>query len=214
MLALSSPTRLSMSGPVALQGFLLGFSLILAIGAQNAFVLRQGLRGEHVLLVSLTCALSDAILIVAGVAGFGALVAAAPWVDPVFRFAGIAFLVVYGLRALRAAWRGSGEALAASERAAPSWRVALATCLGLTWLNPHVYLDTVVLLGSVATRFEGERAAFAAGAMLASFVFFFALGFGARLAQPLFARPLAWRVLDGVIGCVMLAIAWGLRPLG
>jgi len=199
-----------MQGSVVLQGFLVGFALILAIGAQNAFVLRQGLRGEHVLLVCLACALSDAILIVAGVAGFGAIVAALPWVDPVFRTAGIAFLVVYGSRSLLAAWRGGNEALQASTHRAPTWQATLAVCLALTWLNPHVYLDTVLLLGSVATRFDGQRADFATGAILASFTFFFTLGYGARLVQPLFARPAAWRVLDGIVGCTMLAIAYGL----
>jgi len=199
-----------MQGSVVLQGFLIGFGLILAIGAQNAFVLRQGLRGEHVLLVCLTCASSDAVLIVAGVAGFGAIVAALPWIDPVFRTAGIAFLVVYGSRSLLAAWRGVGEALVASGRRASSWQATLAICLALTWLNPHVYLDTVVLLGSVATRFDGQRTGFALGAILASFTFFFTLGYGARRVQPLFARPVAWRVLDGIVGCTMLAIAYGL----
>jgi len=192
---------------VALQGFLLGLGLILAIGAQNAFVLRQGLRGEHVLLVCSACALSDAVLIVAGVAGFGALVAAAPWIDPLFRFGGVAFLLVYGLRALLAAWRFDGEALQAAKQAAPSWRAALATCLAFTWLNPHVYLDTVVMLGSVSSRYASQRPAFAAGAVLASFVFFFSLGYGARLLQPVFARPRAWQVLDVAIGVVMLSLA-------
>lgn len=173
-------------------------------------MLRQGLRGEHVALVCLTCALSDALLISAGVAGFGALVALAPWIDPVFRYGGIAFLLVYGLRALYAAWRFDGQALHAAERAAPSWRVALLTCLAFTWLNPHVYLDTVVLLGSVSSRFDGQRVPFAAGAVAASFVFFFALGYGARLLQPVFARPTAWRALDVLIGVVMLALAFGL----
>lgn len=187
------------------QGFLLGLSLILAIGAQNAFVLRQGLRGEHVLLVCLACALSDAILIVAGVTGFGAMVERAPWIEPAFRLGGAAFLVAYGLRSLRSAVRGSGS-LEAAERAATSWRRALATCLAFTWLNPHVYLDTVVLLGSVSTRYADRRVAFAAGAVTASFVFFFSLGYGARLLQPLFARPSAWRVLDGLVGLVMLAL--------
>ena len=187
-------------------GFALGLSLILAIGAQNAFVLRQGLRGEHVALVCLACALSDAVLIVAGVAGFGALVARAPWIEPLFRLGGAAFLAAYGLRSLWAAARRR-HALEAAERGAGSWRRALATCLAFTWLNPHVYLDTVVLLGSVSTRYAGQRVAFAAGAVSASFAFFFALGYGARLLQPLFARPVAWRVLDALVGLTMLALA-------
>lgn len=195
---------------VALQGFLLSLSLIVAIGAQNAFVLRQGLRGEHVALVCLTCALSDAILITAGVAGFGALVRSAPWIDPVFRGLGFGFLLVYGLRSLWAGCCGADQSLGTRGRAATSWRAALLTCLALTWLNPHVYLDTVVLLGTVASRYEAQRAAFALGAIIASFGFFFALGFGARLLQPVFVRPLAWRVLDIVIGLFMLILAVGL----
>ncbi|WP_102108805.1 LysE/ArgO family amino acid transporter [Oceaniglobus roseus] len=185
-------------------GFGLGLSLILAIGAQNAFVLRQGLRRAHVFAVCLTCALSDAVLIAAGVAGFGALVKAAPWIEPVMRWGGAAFLLVYGALAFRAAWRGGG-ALEAEARSGGTLAAVLATCLALTWLNPHVYLDTVVLLGAVSAQWEGLR--FGLGAVTASFVFFFALGYGARLLAPLFARPLAWRVLDGVVGCVMWAIA-------
>jgi L-lysine exporter family protein LysE/ArgO len=188
----------------ALAGFTLGFSLILAIGAQNAFVLRQGLRREHVLPIVLTCALSDALLIAAGVAGFGALARALPWLEPVMRYGGAAFLLVYGARAFLAAWRG-GEALQAGQ-AAGSLRKALLTCLALTWLNPHVYLDTVVLLGSISAQYD-RPALFAAGAMLASGVFFFMLGYGARMLAPWFARPAAWRVLDIVVGLVMWAIA-------
>jgi L-lysine exporter family protein LysE/ArgO len=187
-----------------LAGFFLGFSLILAIGAQNAFVLRQGLRRAHVFAVCLTCAVSDAILIVAGVAGFGALAEAVPWLEPVMRWGGAAFLTVYGLRSLIAAWRG-GAALEAGAGAG-SLRAALLTCLALTWLNPHVYLDTVVLLGSVSAQYE-DKLAFGVGAVLASFTFFFSLGYGARGLAPLFARPGAWRVLDAGVGLVMLAIA-------
>ncbi len=188
----------------AFAGFGLGLSLILAIGAQNAFVLRQGLRRAHVLAVVLTCAISDAILIAAGVAGFGTLAEAAPWLEPVMRYGGAAFLFVYGARAFRAAVAG-GAALQAGE-GAQSLRAALLTCLALTWLNPHVYLDTVVLLGSISAQYDAKLA-FALGAMTASFVFFFSLGFGARLLAPLFARPAAWRVLDAGVGVVMWAIA-------
>lgn len=185
-------------------GFGLGFSLILAIGAQNAFVLRQGLRQEHVLAVVLTCAISDAVLIAAGVAGFGALAEAVPGLEAAMRYGGAAFLVWYGARALRAAWRG-GETLQAAGEAG-SLRVALVTCLALTWLNPHVYLDTVVLLGSISAQYD-NRLGFALGAMTASFVFFFSLGYGARALAPLFARPLAWRWLDAGVGLVMWTIA-------
>ena len=190
----------------ALAGFSLGLSLILAIGAQNAFVLRQGLVGRHVGAVCLTCAASDAVLIAAGVAGFGWLVEAAPWVEPAFRWGGVAFLAAYGALAFRSAWRGGG-ALRAAEGAGAGLGATVATCLALTWLNPHVYLDTVVLLGSVAASQEGSRLAFGAGAVTASFAFFFALGYGARALRPVFARPGAWRALDAGVGVVMWAIA-------
>ena len=196
-----------MTGPY-LAGFALGFSLILAIGAQNAFVLRQGLRRAHVFAVCLACALSDAVLIAAGVAGFGALAEAVPWLETVMRWGGAAFLVVYGALSFRSAWRG-GAALAAAGAERQSLGAALATCLALTWLNPHVYLDTVALIGSVSAQYD-DRLAFGAGAVTASFVFFFGLGYGARLVAPVFARPRAWQVLDAGIGVVMWAIAAGL----
>lgn len=189
----------------AIAGFGLGLSLILAIGAQNAFVLRQGIRREHVFAVSLTCALSDAVLIAAGVSGFGFLVTKLPWLEPVMRWGGAGFLLVYGARAFWAAWKG-GAHLEASEAGRASLRGVLLTCLLLTWANPHVYLDTVVLLGSVAAQYV-DKLAFALGAMLASFVFFFALGYGARLLAPLFARPVAWRLLDILVGGIMWGIA-------
>jgi L-lysine exporter family protein LysE/ArgO len=189
-----------------LAGLLLGFSLIVAIGAQNAFVLRQGLRREHVFAVCTVCALSDAILIAAGVTGFGALVTALPWLTPVMRYGGALFLSLYGLRSLIAALRNSaGLNPAADER--KTLRATLLTCLAFTWLNPHVYLDTVVLLGSISSGYAGQRLAFATGAVTSSFLFFFALGYGARLLRPLFASPRAWRVLDGFIGVSLLALA-------
>lgn len=188
----------------AAAGFGLGLSLILAIGAQNAFVLRQGLQQRHVLAVCLTCAASDAVLIIAGVAGFGWLVTAVPWIGPFMRWAGAAFLLVYGAMSFRSAWRGGGM-LQAADAGTQSLTSALTTCLALTWLNPHVYLDTVVLLGSVAAQWD--RPAFGAGAVVASFVFFFSLGYGAALLRPVFTRPRAWRALDLAIGCVMWAIA-------
>lgn len=191
----------------AVAGFGLGFSLILAIGAQNAFVLRQGLRREHVLPVVLVCALSDAALVAAGVAGFGALAEMVPGLERVMRYGGAAFLLVYGARAFLAAWRG-GAVLEAGTGAG-SLRRAMLTCLALTWLNPHVYLDTVVLLGSVSAQYA-DRLAFGSGAVAASFVFFFALGYGARLLAPLFCRPASWRLLDAGVGTVMWAIAAGL----
>ena len=195
-----------MSPEVFVQGGLLGFSLILAIGAQNAFVLRQGLRGEHVLLVCLVCAVSDAVLISVGVAGFGALVTRLPWIEFVFRYGGAFFLLVYALRSFRSAL-SSGLGMQVDGGAERSWQRVLLVCLGFTWLNPHVYLDTMMLLGAASTAYPGARLSFALGAILSSFVFFFSLGYGARLLQPVFARPLAWRWLDAVIGTVMLFIA-------
>jgi Lysine efflux permease len=187
-------------------GLLLGLSLIVAIGAQNAFVLRQGLRGEHILAVCLTCAVSDAVLILAGVGGFAQAAGWVPWLETATRYAGAAFLLVYGLRSFWAAVR-SGDALTPAAAVPASFGATLATCLALTWLNPHVYLDTVVLVGSVSTQFAAGKHAFALGAMTASFLFFFSLGYGARLLRPVFARPAAWRVLDVGIGIVMCTIA-------
>ena len=187
-------------------GFSLGFSLIIVIGAQNAFVLRQGLNREYVFAVCLVCAASDAALILLGVSGFYLMVAQLPWLETAARYGGSAFLLVYGARSFRAALRSS-DSLKAAEHADGTLGRAVATCLGLTWLNPHVYLDTVVLLGSVSTQYPGAKAAFAGGAVLASFVFFFALGYGARILIPFFAKPVSWKILDAVIGVVMWFIA-------
>ncbi|MEO0401461.1 MAG: LysE/ArgO family amino acid transporter [Pseudomonadota bacterium] len=186
-------------------GFFLSLSLILAIGAQNAFVLRQGLRRAHVFWVCLICGLSDAILIVAGVAGFGALAEAVPWFETVMRYGGAAFLLWYGWRNARSAWRG-GSAMDTSGAETQSLRTAALTVLALTWLNPHVYLDTLVLVGSISSQYP-DRLLFGIGATLASFVFFFSLGYGARLVAPWFANPRAWQILDGVIALTMWAIA-------
>ncbi len=188
-----------------LAGFGLGFSLILAIGAQNAFVLRQGLRGQHVLAIVLTCAVSDAVLITIGVTGFGSLAAALPWFEGAMRLGGVAFLGWYGIRALRAAWTG-GAVMETGDGIQTALWPALLTCLAFTWLNPHVYLDTVVLLGAISAQYDPTWI-FGLGAVLASFTFFFALGYGARLLAPLFARPRAWQVLDALIGVVMLSLA-------
>ncbi|MDJ0822623.1 MAG: LysE/ArgO family amino acid transporter [Paracoccaceae bacterium] len=190
----------------AAAGFALGLSLILAIGAQNAFVLRQGLRGAHVLPVVLACALSDAVLIVIGVAGFAAVSEAVPGIVPWMRWGGAAFLLVYGALSFKAAF-GPSAALEPAATGTGSLGKALATCLALTWLNPHVYLDTVVLLGSISTQYEGAQVAFGAGAVTSSFVFFFSLGYGARLLRPFFAKPSSWRILEVVVGLTMWAIA-------
>jgi L-lysine exporter family protein LysE/ArgO len=190
----------------AVQGYLVAISLILAIGAQNAFVLRQGLRREHVAAVVAVCALSDAVLIAAGVAGFGALSAALPWFAPAMRWLGVAFLLVYGALRFRAALRG-GEALRPSAGGrAPLGRV-VATALVLTWANPHVYLDTVVLLGSISAQYAPHQVVFAIAAACGSLTFFSALGFGARALAPVFARPAAWVWLEVGVGCTMWAIA-------
>jgi L-lysine exporter family protein LysE/ArgO len=195
-------------GP-ALNGFLLGGGLIVAIGAQNAFVLRQGLLRRHVLPLVLFCALSDALLIAAGVAGLGALIAAWPVGLTVAAVGGGLFLAVYGALALKRAWRPA--VLTPPATAAESLKTALLTCAGFTFLNPHVYLDTVVLVGGVSAQYAGAgRVAFAVGAMTASLCWFFALGYGARLLVPLFARPAAWRVLDGLIALVMFSLAFAL----
>jgi L-lysine exporter family protein LysE/ArgO len=198
-----------MSVPVYFTGFSMGLSLIVAIGAQNAFVLRQGLRSEHVFAVCLTCALSDALLILLGVTGFQQISMVLPWLDPLMRYGGAAFLIWYGARNLYSALRSSG-ALAARDAGASSLRRALLTCLALTWLNPHVYLDTVVLLGTISTRFPGLEASFAAGAVTASFLFFFSLGYGATKLRPVFANPTAWRVLEGLVAVTMWLIAFKL----
>ncbi len=191
---------------VALTGFLTGFALIVAIGAQNAFVLRQGLRRRHVALVVSVCALSDVVLIVAGVAGIGTVVERAPAVLVVLRWLGAAFLLGYGLLAARRALRGGHLEAAADRQLGPS--AVLGTALAFTWLNPHVYLDTVLLLGSVAnTHGTTGRWWFGAGASLASAVWFAALGYGARTLSPVFRRPGAWRVLDGGIAVMMVALA-------
>jgi L-lysine exporter family protein LysE/ArgO len=192
-----------------LAGFFLSLSLILAIGAQNAAVLRQGLRRAHVFAVCLTCAVSDAILIAAGVAGMGWIASSVPWLPPLLTWGGAAFLVVYGALALRSAWRGGG-ALDPADEGRGRLMPVLATCLALTWLNPHVYLDTLVLIGSISAAYPGAQLAFGCGAVLASFAFFFGLGYGAVALRPLFARPAAWRVLDAGVGLTMWAIALSL----
>ena len=189
-----------------IHGYLTSLSLILAIGAQNAFVLRQGLRREHVLAVVLVCAGSDALLIAAGVAGFGAAQALVPWLGTAMRWGGVVFLLVYGALRFRAALRG-GEALQPSSGVAVSLRRVLATCLVLTWANPHVYLDTVVLMGSISAQYAPYQAAFGVAAALGSFSFFAALGFGARLLAPVFARPAAWVWLEVVVGATLWGIA-------
>jgi L-lysine exporter family protein LysE/ArgO len=192
-----------MSSPL-LVGFIASFTLIAAIGAQNAFVLRQGIRGEHVLTVVAVCTVSDILLISAGIAGFGALISAHPSVVDIAKFGGAAFLVGYGLLAARRAWRPSS--LTPSESAPARLLEVVVTCLALTWLNPHVYLDTVVLLGALANEHRDDRWLFGIGAVTASAVWFVSLGLGARRLAGLFATPLTWRILDGLIAVAMIGL--------
>ncbi len=189
----------------ALAGFALGLSLIIAIGAQNAFVLRQGLAGRYVGPVAAVCVLSDVALILAGVAGAGVLVTRFPDAVTVVRLAGAVFLLGYAVLAARRALRPA--ALSAGGPPAAGPMAAVATALALTWLNPHVYLDTVVLLGGLSGTWGDARWWFAAGAAVASTLWFLALGYGAALLRPVFARPAAWRVLDGGIALVMAGLA-------
>lgn len=186
-------------------GFFSGAVLIVAIGAQNSYVLRQGLRREHILPLVLICASADALLIAAGIAGLGAVIQAQPVFLSLARYGGAVFLFVHALTSARRALK--------TEQCKPDGatglplRLALATCLGFTFLNPHVYLDTVILLGSLASQRPQGRWIFGAGAAGASFVWFFALGYGARLLAPLFAKTLAWRILDSLISVIMLGLA-------
>ena len=203
-----------------LAGLGLGLSLIVAIGAQNVFVLRQGIRREHVVAVVIICALSDAALIAAGVAGLGFVLSAAPWLVVVARWAGALFLLTYGILAARRAWRGGEELSVETSDTAASGaaggtttltgtRLApvILTTLALTWLNPHVYLDTVLMLGSIAATHGDERWLFAGGAIAASLLWFTALGFGARYLGRWLRTPRSWRILDAVIAVIMITIA-------
>ncbi|MBF0673230.1 MAG: amino acid transporter [Salinibacterium sp.] len=228
---------------IALSGFVLGFGLIAAIGAQNAFILRQGVRGQHLLAVVLVCAASDLVLIFGGIAGVGAVLENAPWVVTLVRWFGVAFLTTYGLLAAKRAWRPSGQGLTIEEpapsavdaevasEASPAsggggtatltvpvvetrtatrstLATAVLTALAFTWLNPHAYLDAVVVLGSVAnTHGDPARWIFGAGAILASFAWFTLIGFGAKLLSKKLASPKAWRILDASIAVIMLTLA-------
>jgi L-lysine exporter family protein LysE/ArgO len=205
----SQGRRMSSALLAAVSGLGLGLALIVAIGAQNAFVLRQGLRGEHVVAVVAVCALSDLVLIAAGIAGTGALLDAAPEAVTVIRWAGAAFLLAYGALAARRALRPAGALTTQAAQRTPLLPTVL-TASALTWLNPHVYLDTVILLGSVAATQGDLRWHFGAGAAVGSLLWFSALATGARLLRPVFARPGAWRALDVGIALVMIVLAVGL----
>ena len=190
-----------------LAGFGLGLSLIVAIGAQNAFILRAGLLRQHVFILCSVCAISDALLIAAGISGLGVLVNNAPVFLAFMKYGGAVFLFVYGVRSFLNSFRGGRFLLAKGE--VGSLREAVIICLILTWLNPHVYLDTVILLGIASTQYS-QNTYFAAGAITASFMFFYSLGFGARLLSSFFEQPFSWKILDGIIGIVMWSIAYSL----
>ncbi|MHA3105103.1 LysE/ArgO family amino acid transporter [Acinetobacter sp. ANC 3791] len=183
-----------------------GFSLLLAIGAQNAFVLKQGLKQQYLFWVALICALSDSLFIFLGVKGFSHVVVQFPHIPMIAQYVGAVFLFGYGLRSFYQALY-SNVALAPSQHEPESRLKIIGICLALTWLNPHVYLDTMLLVGSVSTQFTPETHLFACGAILASWLFFFSLAYGAKILLPIFQRPQSWKILDTVIGCIMWGIA-------
>jgi L-lysine exporter family protein LysE/ArgO len=194
-----------------IQGFSLGASLIIAIGSQNAFVLRQGLRKEYVFTICTICFMCDALLILLGVGGFGTLVASSQKLMLIARWGGAIFLFFYGVQSFLAAFKSEALIADDSESTAQGLAWAVATTLSLTLLNPHVYLDTVILLGSIAGQLpEKERAVFAIGAICASMVWFYGLGYGSRILAPLFRKQIAWKILDVSIGGVMWLIAGSL----
>ncbi len=194
-----------------LTGLLTGFSLIVAIGAQNAFVLRQGLAKQHVFPVVLICALSDALLIALGILGLGSLIQALPWLLEIIRWFGVLYLTWFGIKSLRKAFQT--EALIVEHEQKASLKTTVLKTLAITYLNPHVYLDTVVFVGGVANQFSEQRWLFAIGAVTASFIWFYSLGFGAKKLSPLMAKPIFWRVLDTVIALIMFGIAISLAVL-
>ncbi len=189
-----------------LAGFALGGSLIVAIGAQNAFVIRQGVLNSHVFWICLFCSFSDAVLIWGGTFGLGVILQSLPWLVPVMTFGGAAFLLWYAIKAFFRALKPSS--FNEDGKTTTSLAVALATCAAFTWANPHVYLDTVILVGSIANaRSHGEQAPFALGASLASFVWFFVLGYGAKALRGPLSRPIVWRAIDAIISLVMFWLA-------
>jgi L-lysine exporter family protein LysE/ArgO len=189
-----------------LAGLALGGGLIVAIGAQNAFVIRQGVLNSHVFWICLFCAFSDTVLIWAGTYGLGSILQVLPWLVPVMTYGGAAFLVWYGVKAARRVMHPA--ALEQEGRTTSNLFMALASCAAFTWLNPHVYLDTVVLVGSIANaRPAGEQAPFALGASLASFIWFFAIGYGAKALRGPLSKPLVWRCIDACIAAIMFWLA-------
>ena len=192
-----------------ISGFLLGFSFILAIGAQNAFVLKQGLKKQHVLLVCAICAVSDAILISLGVSGFGEIISRFPSIESIARYGGALFLSIYAIKSFISSFTKT-HALNPADEVPESVSKIIMMSLAFTWLNPHVYLDTFVLLGAISTKYEATKIQFCLGAVSASFIFFFGLGYGAKTLLPIFQKPLSWKILDFLIGVIMLSIALSL----
>lgn len=187
-------------------GLGIGFSLILAIGAQNAFVLKQGLKQQYVFWVCFICALSDSILIYFGVTGFSKVIANFPLLLTVSKYFGAAFLFFYGLRNFYSAIKNSSS-LNPSDIEKDSLLKIIGICLAFTWLNPHVYLDAIILIGSISVQFSDQLYQFAAGTILASWIFFFSVGYGAKMLLPLFKRATSWKILDVLIGITMWTIA-------
>jgi L-lysine exporter family protein LysE/ArgO len=189
-----------------LPGFFAGLGLIVAIGAQNAFVIRQGLKRKHVLAVVAICAFADAALIALGIAGLGAIIQGVPWLLEGVRWFGVAYLTWFGIKSIRSAFQN--QTMDTSGNEAGSLKKAVLAVLGFTFLNPHVYLDTVILLGSISNQFADDRWIFGFGAMTASVVWFSTIGFGARAASRFMSKPIFWRVLDSLIAAVMFSIAF------
>lgn len=186
-------------------GFFTAISLIAAIGAQNAYVIRQSLTRKHVLLVVVICALADAVLIIAGIAGLGALITSAPMLMEFIRWFGVAYLGWFGIKSVRSAFKN--QSLDAGTAQSAGRKQVVLSILGFTFLNPHVYLDTVILLGSIANQFQSDRWWFGFGAMMSSVVWFFSIGYGAKAAAKYMAKPVFWKILDLVIAVVMFSIA-------
>lgn len=194
-------------------GFVIGLGLIVAIGAQNAFVLKQGLKQQAIFWVCLVCAVSDSLLIMLGVAGFAEVVQHHPEILQLSKYLGAVFLWIYGAKHFYSAYHMS-QVMQPSEQNTASFLHIILVCLAFTWLNPHVYLDTVILVGSISTQYSGGQWYFAMGAVVASWLFFFSLGYGAKFLLPWFQKPIAWKVLDVIIGLMMWGIAFSLCMSG